>query len=222
MSWQKRSDQLELIDLGPEHYTQDEYVDCLYQLGKVGEYLGGDRASFKAIDPLSPASILDVGCGGGDFTEKLGKRYSSCQIRGIDISSDAISYARTHNQRHNVTFDSCFLCDLPSKSYEVVIATLVCHHLNDDELIPFLKDCTRIAKKAVIINDLHRHPLAWFAFRLSAPILFRNRLITHDGALSIKRAFTKKDWQQYLELFNANGKITWHWPFRWIVTMEPQ
>ena len=224
MNWQKRSDQLELIDLGSQHYTQGEYFDCLHQLGKVGEYLGGDRASYKAIDLLfpRPTSILDVGCGGGDFTQKLGKRYSSCQIKGIDISSKAVSYAKMHNQGNNVTFDSCFLCNIPSKSYDVVISTLVCHHLNDAELILFLKDCTRIAKKAVIINDLHRHPLAWLAFILSAPILFRNRLITHDGALSIKRAFTKKDWQGYLEAFHAKGKITWHWPFRWIVTLEPQ
>lgn len=224
MSWQKRSDQLELIDLGPLHYTQQEYLDCLHQLGKVGEYLGGDRASYKAIDLISPlpTSILDVGCGGGSFTQKLGKRYSSCQIKGIDISTEAISYAKTHNQRNNVTFDLCSLCHLPSKSYDVVIATLVCHHFNDDELILFLKNCTRIAKKAVIINDLHRHPLAWFAFILSAPLLFRNRLITHDGALSIKRAFKKKDWQGYLQALEAKGKIIWHWPFRWIVTLDPQ
>ena len=37
MNWQKRSDQLELIDLGSQHYTQGEYFDCLHQLGKVGE-----------------------------------------------------------------------------------------------------------------------------------------------------------------------------------------
>ncbi len=223
MSWNKRSDRLELIDLGPQHYTQEEYLDCLHQLGKVGKYLGGDRASYQAIDHLipRPASILDVGCGGGDFTQKLGKRYSSCQIKGIDISGEAIDYAKKHHQRNNVSFDSCLLCNVSSKSYDVVIATLVCHHLNDDELILFLKDCTRIAKKAVIINDLHRHPLAWFAFKLSAPLIFRNRLITHDGALSIKRAFTRKDWQKYLEALHAKGKITWHWPFRWIVTLEP-
>lgn len=223
MSWQKRSDQLELIDLGPKHYSEEEYLDCLHQLGKVGKYLGGDRASYKAIDRIAsePTSILDVGCGGGDFTQKLGKRYPSCQIKGIDISSEAVRYAKMHNQRNNVTFDSCFLCNIPSKSYDVVISTLVCHHLNDAELILFLKNCTQVAKKAVIINDLHRHPLAWFAFLVSAPILFKNRLITHDGALSIKRAFTKKDWQGYLKAFNAKGKISWHWPFRWIVTLEP-
>jgi len=221
MIWSKRSEKLELLDLGPAFYTQAEYRDCLDKLNLVGEYLGGDRASLKVFEKLtfSPSSILDVGCGGGGFTQKLGCRYPESAIKGIDISQDAIDHAKTVNQLKNVEFEVCDLLKIPSKSYDVVITTLVCHHLPDHEIVSFLKNCLRVAKRQVIINDLHRHPVAWLAFLCSAPLLFRNRLITHDGALSIQRAFIRKDWNRYLNQMDIQGNISWHFPFRWTVTL---
>ena len=66
-----RSQEPELIDLG--HYNEKEYEECLYQLDRIGRFLGGDKATFKAFDHLfaPPSSILDVGCGGGLFTMRL-------------------------------------------------------------------------------------------------------------------------------------------------------
>ncbi len=218
----KRSKKLELIDLGPSHYSPGEYLDCLDKLDKVGEYLGGDRASFKAIKEFfpPPKSILDVGCGGGGFTQKLGMLYKDATITGIEISREAINHAQAHNKCPNVLFKLCNLTDIPTKSYDIVICTLVCHHFSDEDLVIFLRECLRVAKRKVILNDLHRHPLAWLGFSLIAPILFRNRLITLDGCLSVKRAFKSNDWNYYLKQLKISGRLSWHWPFRWIVTME--
>ena len=109
------------------------------------------------------------------------------------------------------------------KSFDIVTSTLMCHHLNDDALIDFLKRSYLIAKKGVIINDLHRNFLARVAFGTVAPFLFRNRIVFHDGLLSIKRAFTKKDWIAYLkaaEIPAEKYSISWHWAFRWIVFID--
>ncbi len=220
----KRSSDLELIDLGPKHYTSQEYLHCLEQLDKVGKHLGGDKATLQAMQKLSfcPDSILDVGCGGGGFTKTLGMLYKQSSITGIEISNDAAQYAIEHNTSSNVNFKLCNLKEIPSKSYDVVISTLVCHHLTDEDLIPFLKECLRVAKRKVILNDLHRHPIAWLSFFLIAPILFKNRLITSDGCLSVKRAFKRKDWNLYLQELQIPGNLSWHWPFRWILTLDPE
>ena len=224
MFFDKRSTELELIDLGPSYYSKEEYDDCLNKLDQVGEYLGGDNATFKALEalPFSPQSILDVGCGGGGFTQKLGDRFKNGEVKGIEISSQAIEHAKKHNHCKNVTYELVDLKDVPPKSFDVVISTLVCHHLSDDELISFIHECLRIAKRKVIINDLHRHPLAWLGYSLAAPILFRNRLITSDGLLSIKRAFKAQDWKHYLSKLKIDGNLSWHWPFRWILTIEAE
>jgi 2-polyprenyl-3-methyl-5-hydroxy-6-metoxy-1,4-benzoquinol methylase len=61
----------------------------------------------------------------------------------------------------------------PDNSFDVVTTMLVCHHMTDEEIVQFLKDSYRICKKAVIINDLQRHLLAYVSFSLIAPIIFR-------------------------------------------------
>lgn len=225
----KRSHDLEFIDLGSAYYTAVEYKDCLYQLDRIGRYLGGNRATFKAFRKLKfiPESILDVGCGSGQFTISLAEHYPQAKIEGIDTSKEAIEIAQenlknAHNTTSQVNFSLSTLQAI-SLQYDVVTATLLTHHLSDLELISFLREACQTAKRAVILNDLHRHFLASFSFGLIAPILFPNRLIKHDGALSIRRAFTRQDWWNYLEAAGIDKKrcsITWHWAFRWIVMID--
>jgi 2-polyprenyl-3-methyl-5-hydroxy-6-metoxy-1,4-benzoquinol methylase len=226
---QTRSSEKELIDLGPSYYTLEEYTDCLKKLGSIGRILGGNRASLAHFNKLkkTPTSILDVGCGGGDFTRVLAKKYKSAQIVGIDFSAPAITYAKKHldNTKYpNISFlvpDTLEL-NYPANCFDVVTATLVCHHMTDSELIEFLKKSVQVAKKAVILNDLHRHPVAYYSYFFLAPKLFKNRLITHDGLISIKRGFKKNEWVSLLKEAHippSKYSITWEFPFRWIVTI---
>lgn len=226
-----RSQEKEYIDLGSEFYTKEEYRDCLKKLGSVGRLLGGNLATLSAFKKLKhePTTILDVGCGGGDFTRLLAKKYPQAEVVGIDYSKAAIEYAKEQPQNvklPNLTFKVPDTLELnaPLKSFDVVTATLVCHHMTDQELVDFLVRAANVARKAIILNDLHRHPLAYLSYFILNPILFRNRLITHDGLLSIKRSFTRSDWISYLH--KAGFKeyqytIKWKFPFRWIITINP-
>lgn len=221
----------ELMDLGPAHYTSEEYNDCLFQLGRSGRLLGGDRATLWAFKqlPKAPTSILDVGCGGGQMALKLAQRYPKAKVRGIDLSEEAIAFAKAQAIPHprNLKFSICKTPELrePAKSVDVVTSTLVCHHLSDDEIIDFLKRSLAIAKEAVILNDLHRHSLATALFSALAPLCFRNRLFCHDGRLSIQRAFKRRDLLAYLDAAKIPQKafsLTWHCPFRWILILYPR
>lgn len=225
----KRSQQLELLDLGPSYYSKAEYENCLYQLDRIGRFTGGNIATLKTFRKVAaPQTILDVGCGGGQFTLELAKQFPEAQIVGIDISSQAIEFAEERLQEtslKNVRFKippTSELSYLPN-SFDIVTTTLVCHHMTDDQLIDFLKKSYQVATKFIIINDLHRHWLAYFGFALIAPTFFRNRLIFNDGLLSIKRAFKKKDWMNYLHAAAIpleRCSITWHWAFRWVVCID--
>lgn len=226
----QRSHQPELLDLGPSHYTTTEYRNCLYQLDRIGRSLGGDRATFNAFDQLtsSPTSILDVGCGGGLFTMRLAARYPQAKVLGIDIAPDAIQFAQEHLEKNKIPHVEFKIPSQPQLDYfpnqfDVVTSTLVCHHLSDEDLIQFLKQTCQIAKHAVILNDLHRHPLASLGFACLVPLFFRNRLIWHDGLLSIRRAFTREDWWAYLKAADIDPQfctVSWHWAFRWIIKID--
>ena len=173
----KRSHQPEWMDLGVSYYTPEEYRDCLYQLDRIGRFLGGDRATFWALKQLSaiPNSILDVGCGGGLFALRLATHYPNTQIVGIDVSQEAIAFAQEHlNRSQPLPHVQFYVPNSPkleenSQQFDVVMATLVCHHLSDQELIDFIQQSCRIAKQAVILNDLHRHPLAKVGFAALVP-----------------------------------------------------
>lgn len=225
----KRSFEAEFLDLGPSHYSQEEYDDCLHQLSRIGRFLGGDKATLQALDKLpNPETILDVGCGGGQFAIKLAIRFPHSQIIGIDISSQAIDFAKKRLMErsiNNVAFEITPSLQLPfpPNSIDVVTSTLVCHHLTDRELVDFLKNAYQTAKQSVIINDLHRHWFAYFGFKLIAKLFFKNRLISHDGLLSIKRSFTKREWINYLkaaEIPLERCSITWNWAFRWVLHID--
>lgn len=230
----KRSTQKEWMDLGPPFCTKSQYEDALFKLGRVGKLLGGDRASHTAFSSLkkSPTSILDVGCGGGDFTLQLARRFPLATVVGVDISHEAIDYAKkqqclSNNGLNNVSFIALEGTKLPyaSKSFDVVTSTLVCHHLNDDELICFITASAQIARNAVILNDLHRHPVAFGAYAILAPLLFQNRMITHDGLISIKRSFKRNELVSLLDkakVPTAKSKINWHFPFRWTVSIDTE
>jgi 2-polyprenyl-3-methyl-5-hydroxy-6-metoxy-1,4-benzoquinol methylase len=226
-AFKKRSYKKELIDLGEPHYTAQEYDDCLEKLGAVGRWLGGDRATKKAFSSVHAHSILDVGCGGGFTAKLLSKKFKKSTVLGIDMSRKAIDFClkRHPNDNSKLRFEyhENKGITLKPKSVDVITSTLVCHHMDDSELVDFLKQAQQVAKKEVIINDLHRHPLAYFFYYLTAPLLFKNRLISQDGLLSIKRAFIKSDWQNYLkqaDISPENYQITWYFPFRYIVKIQ--
>ncbi|MBN9378377.1 MAG: hypothetical protein BGO14_06920 [Chlamydiales bacterium 38-26] len=228
---QIRSSEKEFLDLGFPHYSHEEYEDCLYKLDRIGRWLGGDRATWSALEKLEepPQSILDVGCGGGLFTIRMAKRYPHSTVLGIDTNAEAIAFANKQLQQmveppSNVSFQICAQEHLEKNlNFDVVTSTLVCHHLTDTYLVEFLQQAHQVARKKVIINDLHRHSLAVFLFKIVAPICFPNRLIKHDGAVSIRRAFIYDDWQQYLKMAGfefSRCSVSWRWAFRWLIEIN--
>jgi 2-polyprenyl-3-methyl-5-hydroxy-6-metoxy-1,4-benzoquinol methylase len=226
---QSRSNQQELIDIGPSCYSQEEYEGCLHQLSKIGRYLGAEKVTLAAFRKIeNPQSMLDVGCGGGHFTLQLAEQFPEAQVTGMDISVPAIELAQKELGKHsikNVAFEvpSSPSLGTPPNSFDIVTATLVCHHLDDNTLVDFLKRSYRVAKKSIIINDLHRHWMAYIGFALIAKPFFSNRLIFHDGLLSVRRSFKKKEWIEYLKAAKIpleQCSITWHWPFRWLVQIN--
>ena len=224
----KRSKEKELMDLGHDYYTPEEYADCLSKLFKVNKLLGFFRHTVKLLQRFPQDIVLaDMGCGGGLFLLNLNRYYPAMQMLGIDISAEAIRLAQnelTHWQKNNLSVNVEFHLqnqaeiELKKNAVDIVMATLVCHHLDDDELIVFLQKAYDAARLGLIINELHRHRLAYWFYKRLSPLLFRNRLITHDGLLSIQKSFTRKELQRLLQQANINSfQIKWHFPFRWSI-----
>lgn len=218
-----RSSEKELIDLGPDYYTQEEYADCMKKLFWVNKLLGFFHSTVRMIKKIPTAkTLVDIGCGDGLFLLNLSKHHPQLTCQGLDICPEAIRLAQTHLTNSSITFrlQPTQQLTLPENSFDILLLTLVCHHLSDEELIPFLKAAFFAARQVVVINDLHRHFLAYWFYKLLSPLLFRNRLITHDGLVSIKRGFIKSEWQILLKKAGIQRyQIKWCFPFRWRVLL---
>lgn len=221
----ERSKAQELMDLGPAFYTPEEYADCLKILFKINKLLGFFNSTIKVLKQFpQDASLIDVGCGGGLFLLHLSEYFPNMNMLGIDVSETAIVQSQNELKRwkkSNLEFQlqKQLALDLPKQSVDIVLTTLVCHHIDQDDLIGFLQNAYQAARKAVIINDLHRHAVAYWFYKITSPI-FRNRLITHDGLVSIQRSFKRAELERLLQQANiTNYQIKWGFPFRWQVIL---
>jgi hypothetical protein len=74
------------------------------------------------------------------------------------------------------------------------------------------------SKKAVIINDLHRHPLAYYSIGLLTTLFSKSPMVKHDSKVSVMRSFRRKELESLLEKAGAKVyTIKWMWAFRWQV-----
>ena len=199
-----RSKKLELLDTGD--YSDEEYREVLAILEKIGSLPGADEATISAIGPAK--RILDLGCGGGHFAYKLATRYPSAEVVGYDIDDEAIAYAKERFRRDNLAF----VREDPGVNFDVVTTNLVMHHLSDRQIVEILQKYPK-----VVINDLHRSWIAYLLYWASAPWLYKNRVIVHDGLISIRRSFKRRDWKRYLKLAGKKGSVRWKWAFRYLV-----
>jgi 2-polyprenyl-3-methyl-5-hydroxy-6-metoxy-1,4-benzoquinol methylase len=108
----------------------------------------------------------------------------------------------------------CLRDELP-QGFDVVICTLLLHHLEWDEAIQLLSKMRTSARKAVLVDDLLRsiagYTLAWVGTRA----LTRSRIVHVDGPRSVRAAFRLTELH---ELADAAGltpaRFVPHWPFR--------
>ncbi|WP_419700678.1 methyltransferase domain-containing protein [Mucilaginibacter sp. NFX135] len=203
-----------------------EIEPVLAGLGKVNALLGGHKSLIKALKnfPIHTGySISDWGCGGGDtliaIAKWSGKNNLQLNLTGIDVAPAAINFARRESA--NFSNINYLQADVITGTKhispcDIVISSLFTHHFDDERWVTLVKNMQASARKGIIITDLHRHWLLYYAIVAITHVFTRNKMARNDGPLSVKRAFKKAELVALLK--NAgidNYNLTWHWPFRW-------
>ena len=187
-----RSRRLERLDTGD--YTDQEYRRWLTETRLINNWLGDSRALRLAIDEESfsgTVSVLDVGAGSGELLRSarsiLGKRGSF--LVGAELNPDAAAKiaGRDGGRLQAVQCDALRL-PFADNSFDVVVSSLLLHHLDDDAAMTLIREMDRVAIKNFFIIDLHRHRAAYYLYRLFGP-LFLQPFTVEDGSLSILRSF---------------------------------
>ena len=237
MDFSVRSREKEVIDF-PEDMTPQEVEAVLDELGLVNRWLGGQRAS------LAPAGqwirhlqgehriprrvhVLDLGCGGADIPRQLAAwgrshGFEVC-ITALDNNLEACRVAhRDCLGFPEVAVLQADVHQLPfaANSFDLSICSAFLHHFRQSEIVSILEDLARVSRSAVIINDLHRHRLAYLGIRLLTRLFSRSPAVRHDGPLSVRKGFQRSDLERIVELLDVKRySIEWRWAFRWVVNI---
>ncbi len=233
VSFQQRSTQLERMD--DLTLSSDELHQTLGELSHVNRWLGGKSTLLNAINKIyrrsrhylqhQRLSIVDLGCGGGDLLRAmkrwLTQRNYPAQLIGVDANAFTLDYAKNTSQAYpDIAYQASdiFSTAFANQRFDIITLNMVCHHFDDAQLATLLQQLYQQTNVAIVINDLHRHWLAYYAITWLTRLLPCSDLIRHDAPLSVLRAFRKRD---LLRLFASLPKsalhIRWKWAFRWQV-----
>jgi hypothetical protein len=68
------------------------------------------------------------------------------------------------------------------------------------------------------VNDLHRHPLAYYSINLLTSIFSKSYLVKNDAPLSVARGFKKNELEDVLQQSSiTHYQLKWKWAFRWLL-----
>nr|WP_321221391.1 methyltransferase domain-containing protein [uncultured Psychroserpens sp.] len=230
VSTKYRSDQEEIMD--DLDYNGPILHDALDKLAKINQWLGGNQVTMQGLkkalnnhDKSKPITIIDLGCGGGDILREVSRfgKQNGYQFKlvGIDANQHTVNYAQSLSKDYeNVEFKAIdiFSSEFNKLDYDLVLTTLFLHHFKEDALVTFLKPVLKKAKLGIVVNDLHRHKLAYYLFKLLCTTI-KNKTIVEDGLTSVLRGFKREELEHISRQLNANYQLRWKWAFRfqWIL-----
>ncbi|MDX2172005.1 MAG: methyltransferase domain-containing protein [Bacteroidota bacterium] len=216
-----RSYKKELLD-GDSIPDKDLYQN-LKELNTINNLLGGYRISFNALKKVlaktKPLVLVDIGCGGGDTLKQIQcwniKQNYQLDLIGIDLKQTCIDYSTQNNNT-----EIKFVCDdykailnyIPK--VDIIHACLFCHHLTEREIVDLIKFC-KSHQITLIINDLERNPIAYYAIKVLTQLFSKSYLVKNDAPLSVLRGFKKSEWKGMIQQAEVkNYSINYKWAFR--------
>ena len=94
-------------------------------------------------EKFSPKRILDLGCGTGNLTDQMFKKYPEAEIDALDISEEILNESRkrfTHTPNIRYIQADFKSLHLPPGSYDLVMSSIAIHHIEDTEKIKLYKE----------------------------------------------------------------------------------
>jgi SAM-dependent methyltransferase len=214
--------------------TPEDLNGALEDIRKVNRFLRGSKILVKAVRPFllassedDPLSILDVGTGGADLpldlvreAQRLGRRI---RIVAVDRDPATLEYARGRTAgvpEIELRSADAFALPFGPGSFDLVTASLFLHHFGHDDAVRLLVAFRRLARDAVLINDLERHVFPWAFIGLAARVMRRHPMFVHDAPLSVLRGFTADELSAVAREAGASDATVAHRvPYRLLLTI---
>jgi SAM-dependent methyltransferase len=227
---------LSITGIGTELLDQPDadpvvVAESLRNIARANRWFGGAAAVryglARTLGPLGPGStlsLLDLGTGMGDLPRAAVRWGASRGVRvtpvGLELNRSAAALARASGVPTAVACAGA--PPLPDKSVDIVLVSQVAHHLTHPSVVHLLRTCDRLARRAVILADLRRHPLAPASFWCGARLLRFDPVTVADGMTSLRRGFTRPELENLLAKAGITGQVHQRPGFRLVATWIPR
>jgi len=220
--------------------TDGRLTRALGDLRWVNRWLGGHRAAQSVLAPLlrrtGKLRIVDLGSGGADYPEHVvrwaHRQGLEADVVAVDANPQTVSHAQSAlddrlpaAMRDRVEVACADALDLPydDDAFDVAVAALFLHHFHGEEAVTLLREMDRVARRGILVNDLHRHPLAYYGVRALGTVTQASAMFRHDGPLSVLRGFRRAELEELAAAAGLRGaRVHWRWAFRWVLTTIPR
>lgn len=215
----RRADPAELPELMDSPQSYEDLRVCLRDLAQCNRVTRGYQPTLAFLDRVldrdlalrgahaAPMEVLDVGFGYGDVLREVRRwarrRGVAVRLTGIDLQPWSARVAAEADRRARVPAGEIRWMAGNAFQYagpqpDLVLSSLVMHHLRDPEIMAFLRWMERSARLGWWISDLERaeQPYRWFG--VLARAMRWHRFERHDGPVSFRRAFRMEDWERLL------------------------
>jgi ubiquinone/menaquinone biosynthesis C-methylase UbiE len=204
-----RSNETELMD--DLSRPDSEFVEAYNELTAVNKHLGGIRAIERFL-PKDAMLVLDVASGGCDVGEALVSR-RRCRVVSLDMNPRGLKFAR---QTAPVAGDALQL-PFADNTFDAVICSLSFHHLTNAECVSVLREMWRVARRIVIVNDLHRNRVAHASIRILSALFSRSTMFRNDSAASVRRAFRPAELDEVAVKAGVPARVYRSFPYRLVL-----
>jgi 2-polyprenyl-3-methyl-5-hydroxy-6-metoxy-1,4-benzoquinol methylase len=206
-------------------------AESLRNVARANRWFGGAAAvrfglgrTLGEIPRGASLSLLDLGTGLGDLPRVAVRWGAARGIQivpiGLELNRSAAALARAMGLPTAV---SCAgVPPVRDKGVDVVLLSQVAHHLTAESVVHLLRTCDRMARRAVIVADLRRHPLAAPSFWCGGRLLGFDPVTLTDGVTSIRRGFKRSELLQLMALAGVKGRVDHRRGFRLVATWHPR
>jgi len=221
----QRTNTLELLD--SDAGSPRDIQASLQDLCRLNRWFGGVATTYSMVQRVVAAtgakhlSLLEVAAGFGEAPRTTAKRLAR---RGVVLDFTLLDRAPSHlPTRSRAVVADALALPFRDAAFDLVSCNLFAHHLDPPQLLHFVRDALRVSRRAVLINDLIRHPLHLALVYAGFPLM-RTYISRVDGLASVRRAYIPDEIRRILSSAFPSEKaprleISRHYLFRMAVIL---
>ncbi len=211
--------------LDSDHWSEEEIACALRAIRRVNLFYGGDRMHkqlFRRVGSRMPKQmeILEVASARGEVVQAVARMLmkDGMAVRISLLDRSALHLPQPHEWDAKLPTPTLLAGDaldipLEDGSVDVVSCCLFLHHLSAENARKFLREALRVARVAVLVNDVERTRTNYILSKLQR-LIDPSRLSRHDGPTSVRQAYTFRELEEMLREIGCSFEIERGWIYR--------